>query len=200
MINLLLTEMDEREVDIATSIWKGLMESLFIVKHPLLLNGLMNSNEQNTIFDYDLNNQVDDPNADFKHLSIFNNLSKDTNQRIESQRRKFSSFFVEGFLNQGQDPEMVSLLVEYSTRLTMIKRRNCTGFAVQGEQAGGAVVLPLGSLYSHSCDTNIRMILIDNKFVHIALRPIKKGEQLFFNYGHVRNIKSFKTIYSWKSF
>lgn len=186
-INLMLDQMDEKVVDTAASMWKGLVESLFIVKHPLLLKGLMNSNEQNTIFDYDLSNQVDDPNADFKLLSIFNNLSKDTNQRIESQRRDLSTFFVE-LSKFGHDPEMVSLLVEYSTRLAMIKRGNSTGFAVQGEKAGGAVVLPFGTLYSHACDTNIRLMLIDNKFVHITLRPIKKGEQLFFNYGHVRNI------------
>lgn len=38
------------------------------------------------------------------------------------------------------------------------------------------------SLFNHSCDPNIFVEFIDNKFVSYIIKPVKEGEQLFIGY------------------
>lgn len=171
---------------------KGLLESLSIVGQPDILRSLMKWNKQKTIFDFDMRNEKDDPTFDLKSLMIFNNLEVDSDEAKEAHLKQTMPLLVKTIPKLktlcDQDPKMESLLVDYLTRHVKIRNRNAIGFEDQGEKAG-SVVLPFGSLYSHSCDTNIHIGCIDNKFVHIALKPVKKGEQLFFNYGQVINFR-----------
>ena len=53
----------------------------------------------------------------------------------------------------------------------------------QGKQA--AIALGYGSLYNHSDTPNIAWVdWVDNVKIFYALRDIKKGEELFFNYNN----------------
>lgn len=47
----------------------------------------------------------------------------------------------------------------------------------------GSALLIFGSLFNHSCAPNIDRMIVDNSFVFIVRRPIRKGEQLFISYG-----------------
>lgn len=47
----------------------------------------------------------------------------------------------------------------------------------------GSGLFIFGSLFNHSCAPNIERILVDNKLVFFARRPIKEGQQLFISYG-----------------
>lgn len=159
---------------------------LILKKYPnlVILKDLLSSNKQKTIFDYDLSNQTDDPATDFKLLSIFNNLEMDSNKHEESAFRLISSELVQYLLMTSgiNFREFESLLVDYSTRLALIARRNGVTIFCRDQQDGKAI-LPFGDLCSHSCDPSIQQVIIDNKFVHIVVKPIKKGEQIFMNYG-----------------
>lgn len=178
-----LVEWNEISFLAVTSTWKSLLESVFIVQDPEILQSLMSSNKQTTIFDYDLRNPRREPTADFNHLSIINNLEQSTDKDTEDQRREISSSFVKSSRLREWNRESGGVLVDYSTRLAMIQERNAICLSV-GEQRIGSAVLPFASLYNHSCDfASIFVIFIDSKFAHIVLKPIKKGEQLFLNYG-----------------
>lgn len=143
----------------------------------------MNSNKQTTIFDYDLSDHDDDPAVDIKYLSILNNLEAREDENIETERKEISAEFVTFSGLRQLNHESGGVFVDYSTRLAMIKDRNSIRFSAGG-QIVGQVVLPLASLYSHSCDiASISIMLIDGKFVHTVQKPIKKGEQLLINYG-----------------
>jgi hypothetical protein len=41
----------------------------------------------------------------------------------------------------------------------------------------------IGSLFTHSCDPNVAIMTVDNKFVFYICRPVKKGEALELCYG-----------------
>ncbi|XP_043682163.1 SET and MYND domain-containing protein 4-like [Vespula pensylvanica] len=47
----------------------------------------------------------------------------------------------------------------------------------------GIVLMPFYSLFNHSCNPNVVRYSISKKVVMSAIHPIKKGEQLFDNYG-----------------
>lgn len=186
-IDLLHDEYNESAFMARISTWKSLVESLYITEDPLILKSLMISNKRTTIFDYDFRKHQQDSSADFINLSIFNNLEAHAGEDIETHRKEISSDFIQTSPKLKKicygNPEMESLLVDYSTRLAMIRDQNSVAVSV-GEQKFGSAILPFASLYSHSCDTgSIYMIYIDSKFVHIVLKPIKRGEQVFFNYG-----------------
>lgn len=72
-----------------------------------------------------------------------------------------------------QKSEMEPILVEYSTRLAMIKHRHSLSNGI----------LPFGGLYSHSCDANVFLVHIDDTMVHVVTKPISEGKQLFICYG-----------------
>lgn len=56
-------------------------------------------------------------------------------------------------------------------------------FSWNGE--GTCIVLGYGSLYNHSDTPNIAWVdWVDNVKIFYALRDIKKGEELFFNYNN----------------
>jgi hypothetical protein len=47
----------------------------------------------------------------------------------------------------------------------------------------GGFIAPISSLFNHSCAPSVFYVHIGKKFVAYAIRPIKKGEQLFVSYG-----------------
>lgn len=47
--------------------------------------------------------------------------------------------------------------------------------------SGHAICL-FGGLPNYSCDPNIQLVAVDNKFVYFANRPIRAGSQLFMSY------------------
>lgn len=155
---------DDGEETIST--WKGLTESLYIVENRTEhLQELMNRNNRTTMFDCDYKQD------DFKYLSFINSLDA------------YSLFGDEKFYNAvSQKTEMEPILVEYSTRLAMIKYRHSLPNTIDHE-CDGTMLLPFGSLYSHSCDANISLVNIDDKMVHVVTKPISKGKQLFICYG-----------------
>lgn len=59
-------------------------------------------------------------------------------------------------------------------------------YAIKGQSVG--IALGLGSLFNHAEDnnTNFEVILRQNRYMikYTAKRDIKKGEQLFLNYGY----------------
>lgn len=46
----------------------------------------------------------------------------------------------------------------------------------------GNCLLPFGSLINHSCDPNVIWVLVDNKIVFFAAKPMRPGQQLFHCY------------------
>lgn len=64
-----------------------------------------------------------------------------------------------------------------------IESTNCRANKFPTKMKVGSGLFLLGSLFNHSCAPNIERILVDNKFVFFARRPIRKGEQLFISYG-----------------
>lgn len=46
----------------------------------------------------------------------------------------------------------------------------------------GFALCSLAAYFAHSCDPNVEKIDVDNKFMFVAKKPIKAGEQLFMNY------------------
>lgn len=47
----------------------------------------------------------------------------------------------------------------------------------------GSAILIFGSLFNHSCAPNIDRMFVEDKFVFVVRRPIKRGDQLFISYG-----------------
>ncbi|XP_037048121.1 SET and MYND domain-containing protein 4-like [Bradysia coprophila] len=66
----------------------------------------------------------------------------------------------------------------------------------RGTVAAGNGSYPLASLLNHDCAPNIIKAFIDDKVVLVVQRPIKKGDQLFDNYGyHFANVsKSYRRM------
>ena len=46
----------------------------------------------------------------------------------------------------------------------------------------GTAISPLMSLFNHSCNPNIEIVSVDNKFVAYVKRPVVAGKQLFISY------------------
>lgn len=171
-------DQDEHEAVETIYTWKGLTESLYVVQDRAeILQDLMDSNNRTAIFDLDLANEQDD----FKYLSFINSLDAHSLFGDEKFYKEVSSDFVTTTLRPLK-AETVPILVEYSTRLAMIRYRHSLPLTQRHETACMAL-LPFGSLYSHSCDANVFLVHIDDKIVHVVTKPISKGEQLFICYG-----------------
>ncbi len=54
----------------------------------------------------------------------------------------------------------------------------------RGTVSAGSASYPFCSLINHHCAPNLTRAFVDDKIVLIVQRPIKKGEQLFDNYGY----------------
>lgn len=84
-------------------------------------------------------------------------------------------------LSQSQQDGMIECLIYFIKLLNA----NSLGFDTfyKGDMASvGGVICLFGSLFNHSCDSNISRITFQDKIIFFASRPIKAGEQLFISY------------------
>lgn len=73
-------------------------------------------------------------------------------------------------------------------------------------EAKGLVLCALSAFFSHSCDPNMEKIDVDNKFIFVARKPIKAGEQLnmcydrynFLNYSLDERQRYLQTAYKFE--
>lgn len=73
-------------------------------------------------------------------------------------------------------------------------------------EAKGLALCTLAAFFSHSCDPNIEKIDVDNKFIFVARKPIKAGEQLnmcydkydFMKYSLVERQQYLNDVYKFK--
>lgn len=71
---------------------------------------------------------------------------------------------------------------------TLINQINTIGFKHHVKNESNRIeevagVFPFSSLINHSCNSNVHLIVVDNKLALIVIRPIAKEMQIFRNYG-----------------
>jgi SET domain len=144
---------------------------------------LMDDENPETLFDFDLGHNNDEW-LDIKHLQIVNRLKPGTNKSLQwifedtawQLLEKFSEFATVVKCDVDHN-----FLVGYITRFMQIRKRNCSKFKRNQRVEGSAIPL-FASLLSHSCDPNIAIVCVDNKFACVVLTPIAKHQQLFVCY------------------
>lgn len=85
------------------------------------------------------------------------------------------------------DSTKKSLLVSFTTRLILNYMRNGAKLPGKGtDLRDGGLLLPLVSLFNHSCDPNTYASFNDNKCVITVIQPIKADEQIYISYRLVK--------------
>jgi hypothetical protein len=100
------------------------------------------------------------------------------------------------FAERDFEPDEV---IEEAPLLSMPKKQIRDGevlrdyaFNLKDKKTMSVVVLGYGSIYNHSYEPNARYDknMEEKKFVYAAIKPIKKGEEIFVNYNHEPDDKS----------
>lgn len=147
-------------------------------------NALMKFLKQNdiektkaTIFDYDFSNSKHIRMNQIKaSLSLIPTTSRRTIHRISDAARDVSK----------GEPSVEKFI----KKLASVSEKNCNlskNISDESRLCGqclieGQTLYPFCSLINHSCDPNIMPLDGDVELVFYAIKPIKKGEQLFFSY------------------
>jgi hypothetical protein len=162
----------------AVVILRMVHESLIIAGSVDNLRGLMEPKPEMTFHDF---NFSDNEATGMKHLQLFHTMKPETNEITEKtlktlvRRDILPHPAISKFINSDDDS---NFLADYAARFHMIFNNNAFGLGFRS----GAGILPFGTFFNHACDQNIMELKIDNKFVFVVLKPIKKDEQLFVSY------------------
>lgn len=79
-------------------------------------------------------------------------------------------------------------------------------WSTQQREGQGFALCSFAAYFIHSCDPNVDKIDVDNKFVFVARKPIKAGDQLFMNYDRysflthplTQRLEYFDKVYTFK--
>jgi len=83
-------------------------------------------------------------------------------------------------------PELIQLASIFSINSISLDRCTFGGGDEWNDNEIGQSLCIFGSLFNHSCNSNIGHVTLDNKIVFFVNRPIKAGEQLFINYDAIK--------------
>lgn len=144
------------------------------------LQKLLNRNETSkTIMDYDFgdeSNEMNDKNRVLATTSLAErepwNAEAYAKYESVTQQLKTENEDERDFLRSYLVKCLKSMTVNFFHFFWSTSNREGQGFAL----------CSFAAYFAHSCDPNVDKIDVDNKFVFIARKPIKAGEQLFMNY------------------
>jgi hypothetical protein len=176
-------EFDELEIitdnDSDPTAYHRLMaESIAIAESVKKLETLMEPKKEMNVNDFDLSQ----PN-DLKRLEIISLLNVRLPDSHVYGKKMFADIsrcepFFGKFIKSEVDRD---IFATFALRMGFCRKQNGLDFSIHDRQFGGGI-LSFGSLFNHSCDPNVGFLFIDNKFVFVALKPIKTDEQLFIMY------------------
>lgn len=91
------------------------------------------------------------------------------------------------YANQNIKPDSIieiSEIIIFPPSQTKIAESTILGAYVYDYKKGSALALGLGSLFNHKDDPNVDYFFFNDKLYFRTNRLIKKGEQLFIDYGY----------------
>lgn len=149
-----------------------------------------------TVYDFDWNN-ADNAKNRLHGLLAFNSL------QLGALSDELSYVDIHPVLDLFKSEREKDIAKAFMIRVARILSVNCysldwwmpkreddeSPFLSSNKMKIGSALLIFGSLFNHSCAPNIDRMVVDNKFIFIVRRPIKKGEQCFISYGLVVHIK-----------
>jgi SET domain len=121
-------------------------------------------NYSKSIFDFDFSNPKDE---NYK-INLLNCLLTLNHKKNETMLNAPTA----KFLNHFEDILRIN-------RISMVYQEHNSS----DEHEHGYGVLLFASLLNHSCDHNVDVVVIDNKFAFVVRKPINANEQLFMTYG-----------------
>lgn len=145
-----------------------------------------------TVFDLKLRNP-DDPDFKYNLLLALNSLSEYPIDDKIPQYLKLHPI-LERWSSQ-PEKDMIEACMQHVCRRIYnaitynieLLTKNADGRFVTKEDKKkfdfGISIFPFVSFFNHSCCSNTEDVRVDNKFVVTVSHPIKKGEQVFINYG-----------------
>lgn len=151
------------------------------------------SSSKSTIFDFDMS-KPDDPKRLLQQYIAMNSLYKDNtskalNQLIENHpildtwSSKNDKEIAKTFMKSITDLVVNSLGFEWRELYQTGGKYRYKDLLFKQSVCIGNGIFLFSSLFNHSCSHNVDRIIVDNKMVMWVQKPIKKGEQLFINYG-----------------
>lgn len=132
---------------------------------------------KSTVFDFDFSNSKHLRMNQIKaSLSLIPNTTRNTTYRIAEGAKAVSKGnpLIESFIKK------LAAASEKNCNLTNYLSNENIGFCESIIE--GQTLYPFCSLINHSCDNNITTAVSDVDTIFYVVKPIKKGEQLFFNY------------------
>lgn len=144
------------------------------------LQKLMNrQTSSKTIMDFDLSDPTD-PLNDKNRILATTSLAEREPWSAEAYA-KYESV-TEQLQTETEDER--NFLRNYLVRCLKSMTVNFFHFFWSPEQLEGQgfALCSLAAYFAHSCDPNVDKIDVDNKFIFVARKPVKAGEQLFMNY------------------
>lgn len=144
------------------------------------LQKLMNrQTSSKTIMDFDLSDPTD-PSNDKNRILATTSLAEREPWSAEAYA-KYESV-TQQLPTETEDER--NFLRNYLVRCLKSMTVNFFHFFWSPEQTEGQgfALCSLAAYFAHSCDPNVDKIDVDNKFIFVAKKPIKAGEQLFMNY------------------
>ena len=90
------------------------------------------------------------------------------------------------FVNAGLSDDQIFFLIQHQRYKVVIDHKSCMyGYNLKEliKKCGKDSIMCCGSLINHSDEPNCKLVRCDDSFLVIPLRDIKKGEELFIDYG-----------------
>ncbi|KAL9703385.1 hypothetical protein quinque_006903 [Culex quinquefasciatus] len=127
----------------------------------------------------------------YNPLEVFKNLNQvKVTKKEEKNYRRFMFTASIYFTVYMQSPAVRALIVsedqqKFMLRCFMDYKQICLQASMFFWDEANAPLFPIASIINHSCDPNVYAIPRMSHFKMVALKPIAKGEQIFFSYGPV---------------
>lgn len=149
---------------------------------------MLSETKEKTIFDFDLSHTTDEEVNKKKIILAVAGLDKRDPVSVETSSR-FRKVIDRLIVATGASDEFLNdYLIKCLQSLTV----NFFHFqwnASDDAEAKGFALCTLAAFFSHSCDPNIEKVDVDNKFMFVARKPIKAGEQLNMCYDRYNYMK-----------
>ena len=138
--------------------------------------------QKKTVFDFDLSDP-DDPMYQKNLLVAINSLSKNFKNKTFDLSAQHAVLDVPPINQKVRSKKKNLNLMRSIVDQKQIWETNGIGCYMPVAVTNVTALLAFGSLFNHSCFSNVELVTIDNKVVFYVARPITSGEQLFINYG-----------------